>query len=280
MPKKETRSSREIGLQIATICGKHFFKLEDLHYGYWTGDMEVSFVNLRKAQEDYTALVLAHIPASVRTILDVGCGVGQTARKLTDKGYKVDCVYPSPLLKEHARALLGDACRIFECPYEQLQTGNTYDMVMFCESFQYIPLDDALEKTRCLVKDNGFMLICDAFKASKGGSSGVGGGHEFCRFQEKMKLFPFELLEDIDITEQTAPNIDMMDDAMQKVAGPIFNSAMVFLSDRYPLMTKLLRWKYRKKIEKMQAKYFSGTRRSDDFRKFKTYRLLLYRKTA
>ena len=39
-------------------------------------------------------------------------------------------------------------------------------------------------------------------------------------------------------------------------------------------------WKYNKKIEKINRKYFSGTRNADNFENFKSYRLLLYNKVV
>ena len=47
----------------------------------------------------------------------------------------------------------------------------------------------------------------------------------------------------------------------------------------YSLLSRVVQWKYRKKIEKMDRKYFSGARSAENFKVFKSYRLLLYRKT-
>ncbi len=278
MQGEQQINSRELGLRVATICGEHFFKLKDLHYGYWTPDLEVSFANLRKAQENYTRFVISHIPADVRSILDVGCGEGQIARELTDRGYKVDCVSPSSFLTRRAQELLGDACHIFECPYEQLQTDNKYDMALFCESFQYIRLDAALEKTVAVVKPGGYLFICDAFKTGAEGIGHVGGGHQLERFRDRIATQPFELIKDIDITEQTAPNLDMLDDAMKNVVAPVCESGQAFLKGRYPLTMKLLLWKFKKRMNKLHEKYLNGTRRAEDFKRGKTYRLLLYRR--
>ena len=88
--KKDKKTvSCEIGLEIAAICGKQFLKLEHLHYGYWTKDLEVDLPNLCKAQENYANFLISHIPEDVETILDVGCGMGQIAKKLLDMGYGI-----------------------------------------------------------------------------------------------------------------------------------------------------------------------------------------------
>jgi SAM-dependent methyltransferase len=279
MTREAKKSSRELGLEVAAICGEHFFRIKHLHYGYWTDGLEPSMSNLRKAQENYTNFLVSHIPDRVGTILDVGCGGGHLAKELVDRGYSVDCVSPSHFLSERAHAVLGQGSHIFECPYEQLETENRYDLVLFSESFQYIRLENALEKSMSVTNDNGYLLICDVFGTAEAGNGALGGGHKLAKFYDRMSHYAFLLVEDVDITEQTSANLDILDDALKKVVQPVLESSMGFLGGRYPLTVKFLRWKYRKKINEVCEKYFNGQRRSEDFKKFKTYRLFLYEKT-
>ncbi len=278
MGRKKKTSSRELGLEVAAICGRHFLKLEDLHYGYWPEDLEVNISNLHKAQQNYTDFLVSHIPSGVKSILDVGCGSGHVARRLLDMGYSVDGVSPSPLLSARARELLGDGSFIFECIFEQLSTDRRYDLVLFSESFQYVNLQQGLEKAAALLNEQGYLLICDVFRSDVSGNTRLGGGHKLARFYERIPRFPFTLVEQVDITDRTAPNMDILDDALTQVAEPVLESSMRFLDGRYPLMTKFLRWKYRKRTEKLYEKYFRGGRRSEDFKKHKTYQLLVYEK--
>ena len=277
MSRRKGKSSRELGLEVAAICGTHFLKLEHLHYGYWTDDLDIDLANLHKAQEQYTDFLLSHIPDHVDTILDVGCGTGHTAKKLIDMGHHVDCVSPSPFLNEQVRSLLGSTSQVFECTYEQVETQHTYDAVLFSESFQYVHLQKALEKSIRLLNNGGYLLICDVFKFDTSGNGVMGGGHKLKKFHRLIADYPFELVEDLDITEQTAPNLDLMDATMKNVVAPVLEASMDYLRGRYQLMVRLLRWKYRKQIDRMCAKYFNGKRSAEDFRKFKTYRLLLYK---
>jgi len=278
MSRRQTKSSRDLGLEIAVLCGKHFLKLEHLHYGYWTDGLEVDISNLHIAQENYTSFLVSHIPDGVKTILDVGCGIGQTARRLIDMGYAVDCVSPSPFLSERAGLLLGQSSRIFKCSFEQMQTERRYDAVLFSESFQYVTLDRGLEQTERFLNNSGYLLICDFFRIDEEENGALGGGHKLTKFHEGIAHYPFKLLVDEDITEQTAPNIDLWDDAAKNVVAPVLDSSIDFLSGRYPLTVKFLRWKYKKKINKMCQKYFRAGRSSEDFRRLKSYRFFLYRK--
>lgn len=278
MNREKTNISRELGLEVGSLSGKYFLKLDHLHYGYWTSDIKVDISNLHLAQDNYAKFVISHIPEGVKTILDVGCGTGQVAKMLLDRGYHVDCVSPSPFLKKCAEELLGGKSQVFECRYEDLQTTNRYDLIMFCESFQYVEMERSLAKTNNLLNNNGRLLICDIFRKEIDSTSILGGGHRIIRFNELIAKFPFRLIENIDITEETAPNMDLLSDVLDNVIQPLVNAGNVLLESRYPLTFKVLRWKYRKKINKLNNRYFTGGRTGADFKKYKSYQFLLYKK--
>lgn len=276
--KSQKDLSREVGLEIGSICGKYFLKLEHLHYGYWTSDLEVDITNLHIAQENYVKFLISHIPDGAKTILDVGCGTGEIARELLNMGYQVDCVSPSSFLAGKTRELLGERSNIFECRYEKLDTEKRYDVVLFCESFQYIKLERALENTARFLNADGYMLICDAFRKDVEAKGSQGGGHKLGKFCDLAREYHFELVEDLDITEQTAPTVDILDDAVKKVGEPVLQLGLRFLRERYPAAFKFLIWKYQKQLKKVREKYLDGGRTAADFKKYKSYRLFLYRK--
>jgi SAM-dependent methyltransferase len=233
---------------------------------------------LHLAQEQYDKFVISHIPAGVRTILDVGCGTGQMARELLDMGYEVDCVSPSSLLKEYAGKLLGNSSHIFECFYENLQMDKRYDLVLFCESFQYIKIQQTLSKTEKFLNRGGYLLICDVFRKGVDGEDIMSGGHKLIKFYDLIEKFPFRLIKDLDITEETAPNLDLFNDALKNVAQPAINAGVRFVESRHRIALKLLRWKYKKKINKIYKKYFEEETTGENFKKYKSYRLFLYKK--
>lgn len=273
-------SSREVGLKIGWICGEYFLKLDHLHYGYWPDGLEVDIANLRRAQDEYVKFLTSHIPEEVKTILDVGCGAGRVARELHSMGYQIDCVSPSAYLTEQARKSVGQKSHIFNCKYENLQTNKRYDMVMFLESFQYINLLKALENSAKFLSAGGHMLICDIFKKDVGGEGRQKGGHALRNMSVQVKDYPFTLIKDIDITEQTAPTMDLLNDVLVNVGKPVMDSVNEFLADRYPTVYKLVAWKFRDELETIKQKYSGGSRTAEEFKKYKSYRLMLYQKDA
>jgi SAM-dependent methyltransferase len=280
MKKKKKVHSKEIGLGIGLVFGKQFLNTEYLHYGYWTDDLTLNLTNLPRAQENYSNFLLSHIPDGAKTILDVGCGTGKFALELINKGYKVDCVSPSPTLKEYARNLLADRSHIFECYFEELQTEKRYDVILFSESFQYVKLEKAIQNSVKLLNDNGHLLICDFFKTEAEGKSPLGGGHKLTLFFDVISKYPFKLIKDMDITNQTAPNLDIVDNLLTNAGLPIWNLLFRYFRTNYRFIFKLVQWKFRKKIEKINRKYFSSTRNAANFKIFKTYRLFHYKKVT
>ena len=276
--KEKSQFSRNIGLQIGSICGRHFLKLKYLHYGYWTADVPVDIVNLHTAQDQYVEFLMSHVPDGVKRILDVGCGTGQTAKGLQDAGYDVDCVSPNTFFAEQARQLLGEASHVFECRYEQLETTGPYDVVLFAESFQYIDLRTAIETSLALLTDGGYMLICDFFDKQVKAKSPLSGGSPLQPFYEAMSQYPLTLIRDVDITEAIAPTMDVMNRAFEEAVQPTVVLAAQLLENRYPWAYRLVTRLYRRKIERLTRKYFTGRQTGENFMKFKSYRLLLYRK--
>mgnify|MGYP005632806843 CR=1 FL=1 len=252
--------------------------IRDRHYGYWTDDMEVDVSNFVKAQEKYTEFLIENIPREVKRILDVGGGAGMTTGRLTDKGFKVDCLTPSPDLANEARAKLGSGVEVFECKFEELETEKRYDLVLFSESFQYIPVKFSIPKALKYLNPGGYILICDFFKTDAPGKSALSGGHNLQKFYNTIAGFPVLKLKDIDITEKTAPNMKIVDSFINQVAKPLWEIAFKFFDMNYPFTFNLLKKFNKKKIKKTEDKFFAGRLNPEEFKKYKSYRLMLFKK--
>lgn len=270
--------SKELGLAVAIGIGRYFFAIEDLHYGLWPDGMAVNLENFKKAQELHSELILGAIPEGTKSVLDVGCGAGKLAQRMLGKGYAVECVSPSSFLTERAREVLGNGVTINETTFEDFIPKKKYDLVLFSESFQYVNLEKTIPRIAECLNPGGHLLICDFFKIPAEGKSPISGGHRIEKVLDGFKAAGFELKKDQDITKETAPNIDLLGDVFMKVGKPLRDLLFEYASSNHPLVSKVVKWRMKKRIEKLDRKFFSNGMNGAAFTTFKTYRLLLYRK--
>lgn len=270
--------SREFGLAIGLILGRFFVKMQDLHYGYWTPDLPIEMPNLPKAQAQYSDFLLSHLPDGVTTVLDVGCGAGNTARKLLDRGYQVDCVSPNSFLTSVAKETLRDRVTFFECRFEDLQTHKRYDVLLFSESFLFMRLYDAIAKAGQCLNPGGYILLSDVFKIVPDGNTAIGGGQHLALFRDAFAKSPFTKLKEIDMTPQIAPTFTLLNEAYTQAVKPAYDLIMARLRKKNPWIMKVVLWKFRDRIKRYEDKHFSGKRTAETFAAIKSYRLFLFQK--
>lgn len=277
---KEKVDAQELALASGFLLGRHFFGFRDMHYGVWPAELNVSIHNLVQAQSNYSDLLLAQIPPGVKSILDVGCGAGGLAQRLIDAGYEVACVSPSPFLTKIAKERLGTQAWFYECRLEEIQTRRRYELILFSESLQYIPLKKARAQALELVVPNGHVLISDYFRTDAPGKSPLSGGHRLSDFYDVFSQPPLEVEIDQDITDQTAPTLKVINDAMMDAVHPIWQMTQQTLHSSYPWISSLALRLLRRKIEKIERKHFSGARSPENFSTYKSYRMVRFKRTA
>lgn len=204
--------TRAVGLDVGLAFIRWLTGAENLHYGLWTG-LEVTAGNLRAAQEAYTAKLFGYLPTGPLRILDIGGGAGETARKLLALGHSVEIVVPSAFLAARCRETAKGAV-VHECMLEDFAGSDPFDLCLFSESFQYIPLSESLPKCAGLLAPGGLVLIADCFRTKAYGgrqSTGVqpGGGHQVEAFRAAIEPAGFKVLAAEDITAAVAPSIDL-----------------------------------------------------------------------
>ena len=205
---KKKYDSRAIGLEIECEFAKWLTGKENMHYGLWTG-LEVNAQNLGAAQIAYTDKLFGYLPDGPLSILDIGGGAGETAKRLISLGHRVEIVVPSDYLAARCRENAPEA-KVHESTFENFETDQTFDLCLFSESFQYIPLDTALKKALALIKRTGHVLIADCFRSEafskEGGLRPPGGGHRVAKFEEAIGALPVSKLAQEDITTAVAPS--------------------------------------------------------------------------
>ncbi len=212
---------KELQLDFEALFTQVAFGHGYLHYGYWPdGKPEVaSLMALGQAQQAYFDKMLAHFPAGVKTVLDVGSGTGSNARALADLGYTMECVCPSARLNAIANEKLKGEVPIHETLFEDFSSDKTFDMLIFPESFHYIRLRTALEQA--LKYTDRYILIFDYFRHedSEGEDAPRGSYRQFLDvvggFGDRLKI-----LHDEDVTDRIIPTFHVLDEIKNTAVRP------------------------------------------------------------
>ena len=203
--------TRAIGLDVGLEFSRWLTGAENLHYGYWDG-LDVTAANVGAAQVAYTDKLFELLPDHPVRILDIGGGAGETARKLLALGHDVTIVVPSAQLAERCRQNAPGAS-LFECTFEEFQGPGPYDLCLFSESYQYIPLEIGVPKCLDLLTQDGEIIISDCFRTDfvrlEENKSVVGGGHIISTFRAALEQWPVTVLSEEDITAHTAPSVEI-----------------------------------------------------------------------
>jgi len=275
---KDKFNSKVIGLDAGLLIGKFFMDTEELHYGYWPNDKTATAQNFSEAQERHSQLIIDNIPKGVKKILDVGSGSGSLAKKIVGLGYQVDCVIPSEFLADKVQQKLDGSSKIHITKFEDLDISSNYDLILFSESFQYVHLIKSIDKILSILDKNGYLLICDVFHKNVSGISPMRGGHRLDLFENEIEKTDLVKKADIDITLETAPTWDFLNQFLNEVAIPISDMSHSYMKYKYPKLIRFMKWKYRNRLEKIRKVWLSNELTGENFAKFKSYRLFLFKK--
>ena len=263
--------TRSLGLDIGLAYSKWLTGAENLHYGYWEG-LDVCAGNFGAAQSAYTDVVFSRLPPTPCRILDIGGGAGETARKLIALGHQVEIVIPSAFLASRCRVNAPEAV-IHETTFEKAQLEGVFDVCLFSESFQYIPLEQGLKKCLSILATDGRIVIADCFRSETFRSDAVqattGGGHPIVAFHKHVKSLSLDISQDADITKQVAPSIDL-EQGLFNVIGYAGQRIDAELSAQRPRMRRFIHWVMRRlmsarKRARLDQRLNQKTRNSANF---------------
>ncbi|MCC6518812.1 MAG: methyltransferase domain-containing protein [Tabrizicola sp.] len=281
----EKIDTRAVGLDVGLAFIRWLTGAENLHYGLWSG-LEVTAGNLRAAQDGYTAKLFGYLPEGRLRILDIGGGAGETAKKLLALGHSVEIVVPSPFLAARCRETAQGAV-VHETTFEAFQGQGPYDLCLFSESFQYIPLAESLPKCARLLSPGGTVLIADCFRteAYKGRQAEgpqPGGGHRLTAFREAVEGSPFVIETEEDITEAVAPSIDL-----EQQLFHVLGHGVTRVSDEVHAKRPATHWALakgialflsRKRRENLMQRLTGTTRTAEAFRLYNRYQIIRLRR--
>jgi SAM-dependent methyltransferase len=177
-----------------------------LHYGLFQENQ----TNLEAAQQYSTDLLLNRLPAAPCRILEVGIGLGTTFSVLIQKGYQVYGITPDAqqiaLIHKRLGSQVMVACQHLE-DFEAAQ--NSFDVILFQESAQYIEPLVIFNKGLDLVTEGGSLLIVDEF-ALRRDEVGVERLHLLSDMLALANRLGFELVEQLDLSTMAAPTLDYL----------------------------------------------------------------------
>ena len=173
-----------------------------LHYGLFEhpGDRLVF------AQERSTELLFSRLPPPPCRILDVGIGLGTTTAWLRLKAYEAFGITPD----EHQIAMAREKYEglPFRCAaFETLDTGRTFDVLLFQESSQYIDSEALFAKAEALAPR---VLVIDEFALQPIDEEGA--LRSLQTFREAAARHGFDVTEELDLSAKAAPTMDYFTD--------------------------------------------------------------------
>ena len=273
--------TRAVGLDVGLAFIRWLTGAENLHYGLWTG-LEPTASNLRAAQDAYTVKLFGYLPDGPLRILDIGGGAGETAKKLLALGHTVEIVVPSPFLAARCRETAKGAT-VHECTFEAFQGSGPYDLCLFSESFQYIPLAESLPKCARLLAPGGQVLIADCFRTEaylgrQAAGPQPGGGHALALFQQAVEGSAFTIADQEDITEAVAPSIDL-EQRLFHVLGHGVTRVSDEIRDNRPkshwaLARVIGMFLSAKRRENLMQRLTGTSRTSEAFRRYNRYQII------
>lgn len=164
-----------------------------LHYGLWeTGKSDI-FTAQAKAS-DY---LFKKLPATPMSLLEVGIGLGTTAKRLVEMGYDYTGVTPDNTQILYVRHQHKDQkITLIHDYFQHISAGKIFDLILFQESAQYIDINDIFKQCKILLKPQGQIFIMDEIPA-----------HILPNLNNTLQSWGFKLESLENLTDQAAPSI-------------------------------------------------------------------------
>ena len=174
-----------------------------LHYGFWD---DPSLVNLesmtlkevKKAQTRYIENLSSFIPKDVKSILDVGCGIGGNTKFLMNIGYELEALSPDDFQKSVIKEKFASKVPFHHCKFEAFQTDKKFDLILESESACYINIKEGFSNARKALRHGGYLLASDYFVHFKDTSKNphLKSSHDLKEYLAAAKEQGFELLRE------------------------------------------------------------------------------------
>ena len=254
-----------------------------LHYGFWDDPEsidpnELTLDNMVKAQGRYIEHLASFIPDEVKTILDVGAGIGGNSSYLISKGYEVEALSPDEYQETVFKEKYDGQVKFHRSKFENFEPEKKYDLVFESESACYIEIEPGWKTAQKTVRDGGYLLASDYFLYHNDGSGDwhIKASHDDKSYIKKAEEYGFKLIKEFDQTENTMPTLDGAKALMERFIFPTFEYSSNYLGKNHPFILKVIKKAFGKKVDdKMKQLSLLD---SKDFKKYKRYMIYLFQK--
>ena len=254
-----------------------------LHYGFWDepesiDPNELTLDDMVKAQGRYIEHLASFIPEEVKTILDVGAGIGGNSSYLISKGYEVEALSPDEYQETVFKEKYDGQVKFHRSKFENFQPEKKYDLVFESESACYIEIEPGWKTAQKTVRDGGYLLASDYFLYHNDGSGDwhIKASHDEKNYIKKAEEYGFKLIKEFDQTENTMPTLDGAKALMERFIFPTLEFSSNYLGKNHPFILKVIKKAFGKKVDdKMKQLSLLD---SKDFKKYKRYMIYLFQK--
>ena len=252
-----------------------------LHYGFWDDPEsidpnELTLDDMVKAQGRYIEHLASFIPEEVKTILDVGAGIGGNSSYLISKGYEVEALSPYEYQETVFKEKYDGQVKFHRSKFENFEPEKKYDLVFESESACYIEIEPGWKTAQKTVRDGGYLLASDYFLYHNDGSGDwhIKASHDEKNYIKKAEEYGFKLIKEFDQTENTMPTLDGAKALMERFIFPTLEFSSNYLGKNHPFILKVIKKAFGKKVDdKMKQLSLLD---SKDFKKYKRYMIYLF----
>lgn len=264
-------------LDVELLFSTEVLKLRSLHYGYWNPEDALTMANLREAQGRYTDTLLQLIPDTVKTILDVGAGIGDNALALASRGHRVTAISPENDHPRFYREMNNDGVRFHNVRFEDLELPDKFDLILMSESHNYFYADAAFAQCRRYTLPGGYLLVSGIFgrASTKRLWDILYAKDEYVALARKNG---FRLVKNVDITDRVLPTLELTQKGYRDYVLPTLGLLAQYMKASAPWKWRLARLLCHKQFRDLETLHRYYEERMDPvrFQQQATYERLLF----
>lgn len=258
-----------------------------LHYGYWEpippANSELTITQFRIAQAAYANHLLSFIPADIHTVLDVGCGNGDNAIAILERGLQVTGLAPDPSQQENFLERTKGNAKFHMQTFDefvynsrQQERSPKYDLLLFSESSQYMSPESIATGAADLVQSGGYVLLADMLRKDPEYKEGMFSNCLVnADLHQEMQKAGFKLVTKDDISAHIAPTLDICVQSFKTFGVSTMNYIGNLVAIAVPPIHAIFKYFLGKLITKLITE---GLQASNIFHKHLCYEIQLWQK--